>query len=250
MKKLLLTFSFFAVTLTLFAQVRTFDWSTEEIISIDTMKSTPTGTTFAWEVKMKNNGPDTAFAGDSVLYQMAVLSGTTVLYAYPSNGLAVLGILNSTVNPGDTIRISKNVVTTVNINPSGKFQLGVITHVINRPNLNLEVSATLANNQKSKNIVWMNLQGWPVGVESIASSDNGLNIYPNPAIDLINFDSDLTSGKQISIMDITGKLMEVVKMSEYNTQINLTNYRSGIYLFQIKSENGAIVKSGKFSVSK
>jgi hypothetical protein len=56
--------------------------------------------------------------------------------------------------------------------------------------------------------------------------------------------------KSISIMDITGKTVEVVAVKSGESKIYLENYNNGIYLYQIKGENGQVMKSGKFNVSK
>ena len=88
------------------------------------------------------------------------------------------------------------------------------------------------------------------GVNDIANTAQSVKVYPNPAKDVINFSIDGSIAKTINIMDITGRTVEVVKVNANDTQINIGEFSNGIYLYQIKSENGVLIKSGKFNVSK
>ena len=64
------------------------------------------------------------------------------------------------------------------------------------------------------------------------------------------FRSDNTNASSIQVMDITGKLVESVLVKGNDTKLDLSNYHNGIYLYQIKAEDGQLIKSGKFNVSK
>ena len=51
-------------------------------------------------------------------------------------------------------------------------------------------------------------------------------------------------------MDITGRIIEVLNIVMGDTHLNISEYSNGIYIYQIKSEDGEMIKSGKFNVSK
>lgn len=59
-----------------------------------------------------------------------------------------------------------------------------------------------------------------------------IKVYPNPAVDVLNFDSDLTL-ESIEVYDMTGK--KVIETKQ--TQINIQHIASGIYQVKIVFEN-------------
>jgi hypothetical protein len=59
----------------------------------------------------------------------------------------------------------------------------------------------------------------------------GFTIYPNPTSGLINIG---ITNQYIEVYSIEGKKV----IDEYNNQINLENYQSGIYFFVVKDKNG------------
>jgi hypothetical protein len=79
-----------------------------------------------------------------------------------------------------------------------------------------------------------------------------VKFYPNPAISYIIFESiEKTSSKAfaLQIFNFLGrKVFEVPVNSE--TKIDLTNFVRGLYIFQLRDQNGRIVDSGKFQVNK
>lgn len=64
-----------------------------------------------------------------------------------------------------------------------------------------------------------------------------LNIYPNPATDLINI-SYPTSIENIEIFDLTGRKILSKTVSEKETQLNISHLNSGIYILNIKTDEG------------
>lgn len=70
----------------------------------------------------------------------------------------------------------------------------------------------------------------------------GLNIYPNPASDVVNVDlSNFGEGMvNISLFDITGKLLEqsrVAVSANMIHQVNMSALKSGLYLMNVSGEN-------------
>lgn len=76
--------------------------------------------------------------------------------------------------------------------------------------------------------------------------------FPNPATTYINFEfrNFLEKNHTLQIYNFLGK--KIVDLQELNTrtQVNLTNYTRGVYIFQIKDKSGKVVESGKFHVEK
>lgn len=89
-------------------------------------------------------------------------------------------------------------------------------------------------------------------IKNTSISKTTVNLYPNPANDLINIDMnfDLSVNASVSIMDLTGKTLQVNSLNTSNriNQIDISNLPSGIYIYNIQSELGRT--GGKFTVSK
>ncbi|MBK7668997.1 MAG: T9SS type A sorting domain-containing protein [Sphingobacteriaceae bacterium] len=82
-----------------------------------------------------------------------------------------------------------------------------------------------------------------IGIYENALTDQ-LLIYPNPANSVLNIKSENGLGKSvILITDVLGKtIIETKNEDLYQTSINIEQLSSGVYLLQLKSEKGIIVK--------
>jgi hypothetical protein len=74
--------------------------------------------------------------------------------------------------------------------------------------------------------------------------NESISIYPNPANSVLNIRSENYLGKStVLITDILGKTIIETKNNDlYNTSINIEQLNSGVYLLQLRSEKGLIVK--------
>lgn len=79
-----------------------------------------------------------------------------------------------------------------------------------------------------------------------------VKLYPNPATSKINFEIQKNNDKQyiLIVYNFLGKKMEEIKNISYRTEVNLDNYYTGIYIFQLRDQTGAVIESGKFNVVK
>ncbi|MBK7958355.1 MAG: T9SS type A sorting domain-containing protein [Bacteroidetes bacterium] len=73
---------------------------------------------------------------------------------------------------------------------------------------------------------------------SINQIENALRIYPNPVVDVLNIASDLAV-KSITIFDLNGML---ITSNTNQATINFNSLHTGIYIAEIKTENGIIRK--------
>ena len=78
-----------------------------------------------------------------------------------------------------------------------------------------------------------------VGVNDFTSN---LSVYPNPVKDVLTIEGNYTS---VDIIDVSGKL---VLSSEATKNINVKSLADGIYMLNIKTENGIAVK--KITITK
>jgi len=78
-----------------------------------------------------------------------------------------------------------------------------------------------------------------VGVNDFTSN---LSVYPNPVKDVLTIEGNYTS---VDILDVSGKL---VLSSESTKDINVKSLADGVYMLNIKTENGIAVK--KITITK
>lgn len=77
-----------------------------------------------------------------------------------------------------------------------------------------------------------------------------ITMYQNPeygTITLVNENAEIFS---LSIFDLTGKSYQKTELIFGKNNITTSLFHSGIYIFQVSDKNGAIVKSGKFTIGK
>ncbi|MFN5416896.1 MAG: M1 family aminopeptidase [Flavobacteriia bacterium] len=72
---------------------------------------------------------------------------------------------------------------------------------------------------------------------SETNKESELTISPNPAADFITVDFASTSNFKLKILDPKGKLVQELKVKS-GEKINVSEWSTGLYLFQFESENG------------
>ena len=79
-----------------------------------------------------------------------------------------------------------------------------------------------------------------------------IKFYPNPATAVINFDfqKGYNSNYSLLIFNFMGKKIYELKNTHSRININLEDFYRGIYIYQLRNQNGAVLESGKFQVVK
>ncbi|MGH2644723.1 MAG: T9SS type A sorting domain-containing protein, partial [Chitinophagaceae bacterium] len=74
-----------------------------------------------------------------------------------------------------------------------------------------------------------------------------LKVYPNPASSQINFEvlNNNEGAYEIIVYNFLGKRLDDLKNVSGTRQLDLSNYFSGIYIYQVRDQNGNLVESGK-----
>ncbi len=90
---------------------------------------------------------------------------------------------------------------------------------------------------------------WDFDLEFLSSNTNleediAINIYPNPAHNLLNIDFDNTADKvrRISISNAEGKIMKVLQPTTNLEKIDISTFSEGLYYVIFESENDLITK--------
>ena len=84
------------------------------------------------------------------------------------------------------------------------------------------------------------------GAESVAEQNNAIGLYPNPANEQVSF--VLENDAQVSVFDMTGRMVNEVNLTAGEAQLNVSELQSGVYFVNIRYANGttAVSKFVKF----
>lgn len=84
-----------------------------------------------------------------------------------------------------------------------------------------------------------NVQESGVGLPEL--SEGSFSLFPNPTQNDVTIINNTRNAAQITVMDIQGKVLGTFELSANNssTSISLEAYTTGVYLFQINTENGS-----------
>jgi hypothetical protein len=79
-----------------------------------------------------------------------------------------------------------------------------------------------------------------------------VRFYPNPASTTINFEfsNPVEKGAVLQVYSFLGRKVGHLTVSGNRLTVNLTDFVSGIYIFQLRDATGRIVESNKFQVAK
>jgi hypothetical protein len=79
-----------------------------------------------------------------------------------------------------------------------------------------------------------------------------IKFYPNPATSIITFEFQKanTDTYSFQVFNFLGKKVYELANVNFRTVINLNDFSRGIYIFQLKDQNGQVVETGRFQVTK
>jgi hypothetical protein len=79
-----------------------------------------------------------------------------------------------------------------------------------------------------------------------------IKFYPNPAVSFITFEIAKESNKTYTLLifNFLGKKVKDVPDIGSKTVVNLSDLVRGIYIFQLKEQNGRVTDSGTFQINK
>lgn len=135
-------------------------------------------------------------------------------------------------------------------NPTG-YNVSV-NGVLEAENINaLEYIKTNANQtHKTAEVVAVYENGTSVAVAKIITEgDNvteiiadNISIYPNPANDFVKLSTGNCQLSSVKIYNCLGMMVEEIEVNANEVEINISEYNSGIYFFNIETENGSHIQ--------
>lgn len=92
----------------------------------------------------------------------------------------------------------------------------------------------------------------PTSLPASAPATRIIKFYPNPAVSYINFEFQKNYEQELNfqIINFLGKKVLEINNVSPKTQVNLSDFYRGVYIFQLRDKNGKVIDSGKFQVSK
>ena len=114
-----------------------------------------------------------------------------------------------------------------------------ISHYTNKPTVLVEVIALYGVGKTSVSVV----KRFNINNVSIAENEasDEISIYPNPAKDFVNISgNDLINS--VKVYNCLGMMVEEIEVNANEAEINTSDYNTGIYFFNVQSENGNVVK--------
>ena len=81
-------------------------------------------------------------------------------------------------------------------------------------------------------------------IEEIEYFNKEVKIYLNPATSILNISLlDVASQYSIQIYNVQGEIVKVVEPNEITTEIDVSNFSSGLYFMRVESNEGRIAYS-------
>ncbi len=76
-------------------------------------------------------------------------------------------------------------------------------------------------------------------VNELETNFNGLNVFPNPTMDVINFDCYSTIDK-LQIIDTMGSIIFERKNLNYSNKISIDSFRPGLYIYKVYFDKSVV----------
>jgi hypothetical protein len=164
------------------------------------------------------------------LAQLLTLSGPSLI----NNNK---GSIQISANIAPTSAINKNILWSINdTNLATITQTGLLTA---KANGTVIVTATAADGGGAKATKTITISNQTIGINEV-NLTNKITVYPNPASNTLTIKTinNLTI-QQLQLLDITGK---VIAQFNNQTEIDVSAMANGMYLLQIQTLNGSVVK--------
>lgn len=104
-----------------------------------------------------------------------------------------------------------------------------------------EVVAVYENDMTSVGALNIIINDW-VNVNENKVKESYISIYPNPAKDFVKLSAVSGQLSAIKIYNSIGMMVEEMEVNANEVEINISGYNSGIYFFNIETENGNFVQ--------
>ena len=72
---------------------------------------------------------------------------------------------------------------------------------------------------------------------------NSIALYPNPANDVINVQCTMCNVQEVEVIDVYGKVINTVNVTDNPTRINVSGLAAGMYFVRVTTDQGTVTKT-------
>lgn len=87
-----------------------------------------------------------------------------------------------------------------------------------------------------------------IGIEEWESSL--IQVFPNPASNVVYFQIDIPSARTIELITMDGKVVRSINVQGSVVEMDLKNLSNGMYFYQVRHTSGQLMKASKLVISK
>lgn len=229
MKKLLLSlFAASVFSVGAFAQT----WSI--LLTDPASNSTITsGQSTTYTYYLKNVSGSTITSGTNYALGFGTINGSS--YS-PFGSQLIARTLSADLAAGDSIQGSQSLTLSMPAGTNNAQPLCIAVYAISGTSASFQLASCRS----------YNFYNTLTEIEKAATT---VQVYPNPATDVVNFTIEYNKAKMVKITDITGREVTTANFDINAAQVNVSTFKAGIYLYQIMDVDGNVIKSGKINVN-
>ena len=162
-------------------------------------------------------------------------------HVYPARNM------NAEIN-GSSLKISWNTPeagnpTGYNVYVNGELEaenVNALEYIKNDANQTHKTAEVVAVYENGTSVAVAKIITAGDNVEDVIA-DN-INIYPNPAKDFVKLSAASCQLSAIKVYNCLGMMIEEIEVNANEVEINISEYNSGIYFFNIETENGSLIQ--------
>ena len=199
-------------------------------------------------------GPITYSGGTATNYHILTASAWV---QYTQAGALDSGMM--TVNAYSTVGGVDSVIGTgsVAIGPSTSFAQVTANIVYNGSGLPVDTVRVLFASSAGANsaigstlyVDDVTMTGEPNAVPVVTETGDVLNVYPNPATEVLHVDARQNAVYTCSLMSVSGQVVATQTFTGHSS-IDMTRLANGFYFYTITNNAGAIAQTGKVNVAR
>ncbi|MFN4971434.1 MAG: T9SS type A sorting domain-containing protein [Bacteroidota bacterium] len=181
---------------------------------------------------VRNIDTATISGSNKVFVSLGSFNGTTF-----TNQTSPVALANVNIAPGDSQQFTQQYTINVTGGGSGNIGLGLaVWYSADGTNATFNSFSAAAYNLFNS-------------ISEAAKAAATVKVYPNPAVNVLNIDLDYEKEKIINLFDITGKVVQSLRTSANRTDIDVSQFNKGMYLYEIRTAGNELIKSGRFNVA-